>query len=157
LYLRLESPGGFVGRRCREVAVWGLAVAQISMAAALPAPYFPAVYEGVSQDSGQLIVFPFSSSKFYVPVPGLHGGIVYGSDGKAVYVTSAERREIPGAVGRFGTMSVPGLFKVDLENGRVAAVPGSTEFLYILSFAVSQRQDKVIVSGHRCHIRVVKL
>jgi len=143
----LEVRGSIFGRRCREIGIWGLVIVQLSVGAP-PVSYYPAVYES-AQDSGRLIVFPLNRSKYFLPVPGLHGGVVYGSDGRTVYVTTAERREIPGGGGRLGTVAVPGLFKVDLESGHVAAISGSTEFLYILAFAVSQRQDRVVVSGHR--------
>jgi hypothetical protein len=106
----------------------GLAAFQATAAEVGPGAYSPAVYESTSTDAGRLAVFPFDGPEFSIPVPGWHGSVVYGFDGKVLYVTTAERIVIPGAPGRSAVTQVPGFFRIDLDPIRVNMVPGSTEF-----------------------------
>jgi len=114
----------------------------VSVSAASHIPYDAAVYSAGPAFASQqrLILFPLSSAKARsIPLPFPLGIFAIGSDGKAIY---AER----GLEGP-GTIPGAGIFKIEFDATRVGLVPGSTGFRSIYGFAVSSKQDKILVSG----------
>jgi len=101
----------------------------------------------------RLVVFPLAGSqekRISLPV-GL-GGYVLSPDGKSIYSTAG------GTVGAAGihdlaglttelTKMKPGLFRIQLSSMHVSDVPGSDDFRFFSSMAVSLRQDGAVVAG----------
>lgn len=113
-------------------------------------PYVPAAYEVMDQ---RLVVFPLAGSQEKkVSLPVSLGGYVLSPDGKSIYSTAG------GSVGAAGihdlaglttelTKMKPGLFRIELSSMRVSDVPGSGDFRFFSSTAVSLRQDGAVVAG----------
>jgi hypothetical protein len=88
----------------------------------------------------RLALFPLTSAgNSSVPMPFPIGLFVIGSNGKALY---AQRGlESP------GTVPAAGVFKIEFNPTRASLIPRSTAFRSIFSFAVSPRQDRIVISG----------
>ena len=80
-----------------------------------------------------LRVFSSEGSATAINLPFRLGRVVFAPDRRSLYGTNAEG---------------PGLSKVEFNLVRLSPVPGTTGF-FIKSFAVSGRQDKVVISGRR--------
>lgn len=93
-------------------------------------------YSAAFLNNGQLTIFPWSGSAFSMPVPVGRGVSRYSRDGTSLYTsyTSAEsdRSEIQ---------------KIDIRTGRVARWMGIQGFTSVVSFAVTQDEDRVVISG----------
>lgn len=100
-------------------------------------PYVPAMYGGVDQRLVLLSLTGKNETTVSLPVP--LGGYELSPDGKAIYATSGGRQVL--------TRPMPGLFKIDLHSMRVSAVPGSGDFRFYSSIAISLRQQDAVVAG----------
>jgi hypothetical protein len=105
-------------------------------------PYAAAAYfsAGLGRES-RLDVFPFDRKEFSIPLPFTLNRVVYGPDGRSLFVTAYDR---------------PGVMKIDLKPVQVTSIPGSEVFRGAVSFAVSPSQNRIVVSGtisdHTCGV-----
>ncbi len=99
-------------------------------------PYSPANYFHIPSTPAVLTVFPLAGKARNVPLPLALGSTVFGPDGKSLYTTGFDT----------GKQSET-LLKVEFNPIRVSTVPGSLGFT-VSNFAVSEREDKVVISGH---------
>ena len=102
-------------------------------------PYSPANYFHASSAPSVLTVFPPVGKAINVPLPFALGYVVFGPDGKSLYATGGFD---PGKQNE----TRRGLLKIEFNPTRVSNVPGSLDF-GIFGFAVSLREDKIIISG----------
>jgi WD40 repeat protein len=116
-----------------------------------PMPYSLGFYSGNPDQRGggyglqSLVVFPSSGTSYTLRLPFAIGAFDHSVDGKVLYAASlyseiSVRTKTPGAPDR------PGLFRSELGSMRMTEVPVNPN-LAILALTVSQRQDKLIVSG----------
>jgi hypothetical protein len=91
-------------------------------------------------DSDALRVFPSEGQPLTIPLPVCLGRTAFGPDGRSVYGANATRPQ------PHVTRTTTGLSKVEFNPTRASIVPGTSTFV-IKSFAVSVRQDKIIISG----------
>lgn len=105
----------------------------------------PAQYQSSSRQFGigsdTLTLFPPSGKTITIKLPFRLIGATFGPDGKAIYGVvfdgKATARPDPA-----------GLSRIELNSPHATVIPGSIGFI-IKSFAVSSRQDKVVISGSR--------
>jgi hypothetical protein len=113
--------------------------------------YSPAFYSGNPDKAGygygvqSLVVFPYSGPSYTVRLPFAIAAEAQTADGSvlyapAFYTESAVKSNTPGAPER------PGLFRFELNSMRMTEVP-VTPNLGVFALTVSQREDKLIVSG----------
>jgi|SRR5579871_3825166 len=101
--------------------------------------FSPAMYTPTIGVSLELEVYPLDAKAFRLPLPfpvDHLEGIVYSPDGRVLY---SEDRESP--------LRPLKLFKVEFNPTRASLIPGSERLLAIYTFAVSARQDKLIIVG----------
>jgi hypothetical protein len=118
----------------------GLLATQAATSLELPAQYQSANHQfGI--DSDTLTLFPPSGKTITIKLPFRLNDATFGPDGESIYGTifdaKATLRPHPA-----------GLSRIELNSQRATVIPGSIGIL-IKSFAVSSRQDKVVISGSR--------
>jgi len=101
----------------------------------------------------RLVVFPLAGSQERkVSLPVALGGYELSPDGKSIYSTAG------GYLGATGIHDLKelttelkkmkqGLFRIDLSSMHVIDVPGSGDFRFFSSTAISRRQDEAVVAG----------
>src|SRR5690348_7816749 len=113
--------------------------------------YSAAFYSGEPEKNGygyglqSLVVFPFSGPSYTVRLPFALAAMPQTPDGqvlfaKGFYSEIALKNKTPGAP------RSPGLFRFELGSMRMSSVPVDPN-LAVFALAISQRQDKLIVSG----------
>ncbi|HXM44781.1 MAG TPA: hypothetical protein VN924_26325 [Bryobacteraceae bacterium] len=95
-----------------------------------------------SDESDSLKVFLSGGKVLTIPLPLRLGRSIFAPDGKSVYGAHATRTE------PHSLRAEPGLAKIEFNPTRASTVPGTPTFA-IKSFALSVRQDKLIISGSR--------
>jgi hypothetical protein len=105
------------------------------------AAYFPERFT----NTDALKVFPSEGTAGEIALPFRLSRMIFAADGKAIYGTNAS-----GSNGIY--REPPGLSKIEFKPTRLSPVPGTIPF-FIRSFAVSARQDKVVISGNRTDTR----
>jgi hypothetical protein len=102
------------------------------------ANYLPAL---PGSDTDALKLFPSEGTPTSITLPFRLSGVVFAADGKSIYGINTS-----GENGIY--QNLPGLSRIEFNPTRIAPVPGTAPFL-ITSFAVSARQDKLVISGGR--------
>src|SRR5690242_10173328 len=102
--------------------------------------YSVAFYSSASATLGspQLRVFPLDGNAFAIPLPFPLGALAYSPDGKVLYAVAGLDPLNPRGPG--------GLLRIDFSPIRVSPVLGS-QALGVSRLAVSEHQDKIIISG----------
>lgn len=103
--------------------------------------YSPANYLHAPGVPSVLTVFPELGNARDVPLPFAVGFVAFGPDGKSLYAAAGFDPTQPNERRR-------GLLKIEFNPTRVTQVLGSLEF-GILSLAISQHEDKIVISGRR--------
>jgi hypothetical protein len=107
-------------------------------------PYRAAFISTVSAPTGhtELVVFPFRGTAVKIPIRSIAAPLCYGPRGTALYGQCTPFNEGPDEPIKFA------LCKVELNTNTTTPVPGSTG-LYAYDLALSNAEDRVLVSGHR--------
>lgn len=101
----------------------------------------PSSFQAVHCCTGQsLRVFPLEEVPHTVSLPDIGNQVVFGADGQSLYAVQ------PQGDSPVTTQSYS-LIKVELPTRRVRPLLGSIPFVHIDSFAVSPREDRIILSG----------
>jgi hypothetical protein len=104
--------------------------------------YSVAAYASDGLDvNSRLVIFPFDRKRFSIPLPLTLRYVSYGASGQSLYATAFQRVDA-----KSGT-TLPGLLKIELNPGRVNALPGLDVFDAIERFAVSRRKDMILFAG----------
>jgi hypothetical protein len=121
----------------------------------------PDKYEGAiylhGEHSDSLTIFPAKGPAVAVSLPFfLVGPARFGPDGRSIYGIAADRK----STGRPGHL---GISKIEFNPIRATLMPGTSEFA-IKSFAISSRQDRLVILGgmqfsdaRRCGVFVVEI
>lgn len=128
-------------------AIWAFVGFTISSTgrSKVPAAYpFKAAnyYPGFKANSVALRVFSFDGSMVNIALASRLGRTLFGPNGKSLYGTNAS------SVQEGVIRESPGLSRIEFQPARSSLVPGTGSF-NIKSFALTARQDKLIISGSR--------
>ena len=116
-----------------------------------PIPYSLGFYSGNPDQRGggyglqSLVVFPASGTSYTLRLPFAIGAFDHSGDGKVLYAASLYTESAARAKD-LGAPQRPGLFRFELGSMRMTEVPVNPN-LAVSALTVSQRQDKLIVSG----------
>ena len=103
-------------------------------------PYLPAMYDVTDRN---LVLFsPSARSEKRVLLPRALGVYQLSPDGKTLYSTTGEIHDLTEL-----TKMTPGFFRIELGSRRVSDVPGSGDFTFLSSMAISARQENAVVAG----------
>jgi len=121
------------------VLLFGVTISLIGQNQHVPYSYKAAEYVSGTH-SHELRIFPSKGQPVTIALPFRLGMTTFGPDGKSVYGIIADSQN---GVGRDQT----GLSRIEFNPARASAIPGTSGFV-VKSFAVSSRQDKVVISGN---------
>jgi hypothetical protein len=108
-------------------------------------------------DEQSLVVFPFDGEAFSIHLPTALGRFAFTKDGKILYAEArAWRPNRRNSSSYPDVASSPSLYKVEFNPTRTSPVPASAGLGPLFSIAVSQRQDKIVVSGKYEHTENVE-
>jgi hypothetical protein len=124
-------------------------LSSVTLAADWPAGYryVPAAYDVVN---GKLILFPLDGrSETKISLPQVLGGYTLSPDGRVIYTTAGGIHDLTG-------LNVsPGLFRIELRSMHANFVPGSADFRFLSSMAISPGQEEAVIAGkHWDHAKV---
>jgi WD40 repeat protein len=105
-------------------------------------PYSAALISTINPGHNELVIFPLRGKALSIPIRSASGPFAYGRDGRALYGQCS-----PDPV-RVGDPVKIALCKIDLKNTTTTTVRGS-EGLYVASFTVSNREDRILAAGLR--------
>jgi len=114
---------------------------RLTFAADWPAGYryVPAAYDVMNRN---LILFPLGGrSETKALLPQVLGGYALSPDGRAIYSTAGGIHDLT------GLNVTPGLFRIELSSMHVSYVPGSGDFRFLSSMAISPRQEEAVIAG----------
>jgi hypothetical protein len=120
-----------------------------------PSPYAAAAVEGLGVDGSQILVFPFDAPSFTLTTDVSLQWVAFAPGGRALYATGWRRGQLAAPLRnqpnvREALLPIPGLLRIELGPSLiVTTVPGSTSFSDISNFAVSPKEDVVVLSGRR--------
>jgi hypothetical protein len=125
------------------IAFVGLAACSKEQTGVAGYPYAVANYLPAQPglDKEVLRLFPSEGPSVTITLPFRFVRIAFALDGKSIYGTLWS--------GKYGIdRELPGLSKIEFSPTRITTVPGTASFV-IRSFALSTRQDTLVISGHR--------
>jgi Tol biopolymer transport system component len=125
------------------IASLGLGACSTERTEMAASPYRAANYlpAGYGSDRDALKLFPSEGTAVTITLPFRLSGVMFAADGKSVYGVNTS-----GENGIY--QNLPGLSRIGFNPTRIAPVPGTAPFL-ITTFAVSAREDKLVISGSR--------
>jgi WD40-like Beta Propeller Repeat len=129
-------------RLLATTALGGLIASSTGQIKVFPYPYEVAEYVAGSH-SHELRIFPSKGQAVTIALPFRVERATFGPDGKSVYGIIVDSQK---DVGR----DRPGLSRIEFNPTRATPVPGTSGFI-IKSFAISTRQDKLVISGNLEH------
>src|SRR5579864_875245 len=91
--------------------------------------------------NSRLLVFPLGAKDFSIAVPLMPRYLAYGASGRSLYATAFKQ------LGPKSFTDAPGIAKIDFNPVYVNNLPGFDGFYAIDRFAVSRREDMIVLGG----------
>jgi hypothetical protein len=91
--------------------------------------------------NSRLLVFPLGAKEVIIPIPLMPRSLVYGASGRSLYATAFKQ------LAPKSFTDAPGMVKIDFNPAYISNLPGLDSFYALDRFAVSRREDMIVLGG----------